>query len=122
MSNSHGWPVVDTDTPENEKILVEYFAGKTVSEIAAHKFWPGDYDDFSCALSDAGWSLSWHAPYWFIFQSPSGGPWGEYIEGDLIEVGDLEHTSLYRAAREDSERQLPIFRRATEIKWVEIPR
>ena len=89
------WPTTDTYNPAEEKALIEYLGDLSAAELAANDFWPGDYDDLSCALMDAGWRVTWHADYWFAAQRPDGGAWVEYIEGDLYQRGSLEACQLY---------------------------
>lgn len=90
------WPTTDTYHPEDEQKLLAYLKGATADTLAAEKFWPGDYDDLSCALMDAGWRVTWHADYWFATQRADGGAWVEYIEGDLYKRDNLIGSELYR--------------------------
>lgn len=90
------WPTIHTDTLEAEKLLADYLASQTAASLAAHKFWPGPYDDFSGALLDAGWRIVWEEHYWFAAQRADGGPWLEYIEGDLYHCTDLKDSQLHR--------------------------
>lgn len=89
------WPTTDTYNPAEENALIEYLGDLSAAELAANDFWPGDYDDLSCALMDAGWRVTWHADYWFAAQRPDGGAWVEYIEGDLYKRESLEACQLY---------------------------
>lgn len=82
------WPVINTDTLEDEATLGKFLKGKTAKEIAAHEFWPGDYDDFSGALMLAGYKIDWIEPYYFTARHPKDVGTLQYIEGDLLYIPD----------------------------------
>lgn len=91
-----GWPTVDTYERNDELRLIDYLKTKTASDLAKNRFWPGDYDDLSCALLDAGWRVTWYEPYWFAMQSKNDGSWAEYIEGDIYTRKTLFDCDLYK--------------------------
>lgn len=82
------WPAINTDTLEDEAVLVNFLKGKTAKEIAAMEFWPGDYDDFSGALMLAGYTIGWIYPYYFTARHPKHVGTLQYIEGDLLYIPD----------------------------------
>ena len=90
------WPAIDTYEITDEQKLIDYLKDSTSHDLAANEFWPGDYDDLSCALLDAGWRVTWYAPYWFAAQRATGGTWAEYIEGDLYARDTLWECDLYK--------------------------
>lgn len=103
------WPTTDTYAPADEKALIDYLARSTPHDLAANKFWPGDYDDLSCALLDAGWRVVWHSPYWFAAQLPTGGTWAEYIEGDIYTRDTLWDCDLYKEVMAAQSRPITIY-------------
>lgn len=82
------WPVINTDSLEDEKLLTDFFKEKTTKEIADIKFWAGDYDDFSGALMLAGYTIDWIEPYYFTARHPKNVGTLQYIEGDLLYIPD----------------------------------
>mgnify|MGYP001761262859 CR=1 FL=1 len=89
------WPVINTDSLEDEKLLVNFLKEKTAKELADMKFWPGDYGDFAGALSLAGWKVIYLEEYWFTAQKLSETQLIEYIEGDIYLRCCMQHTQLH---------------------------
>ena len=89
------WPVINTDTLEDEAVLVNFLKGKTPKEIAAMEFWPGDYGDFSTALMLAGWEVIFCEEYWFAARKLNQSQYIEYIEGDIYLRDNLQSTQLH---------------------------